>query len=89
MPVCPIEGCGKPFKNDKALNAHVKRCRAIPAALTSITEDIQDLEDSRRSAKRRRIVSPEPIPVEPEPEEPGDIDMEVFFDARMSELTTV
>ena len=77
MLACPIEGCGRPFRSDKALNAHVKQRHSTPAALTLIAEDIQNIEEDRRSAKRRRILPPEPTPVEPEPEEPRDIDLEV------------
>lgn len=89
MSTCPIEGCGRLFKNDKALNAHVNQCQAMPAALISIAKDVQNLEDDSRSAKRRRIIPPEPVPVDPEPEEPRSVDPEVCFGVHTSKLAVI
>lgn len=78
MLTCPIEGCGKKFKHDKALNAHVRRCTAFSTALTSIAEDVQRLEEDSQPAKRRRTSFSKSVPVFLEPEGSADVNIEVF-----------
>ena len=78
MLTCPAEGCSFTAKSDRALTAHLRKCKkAGITGLASIAEDIERHEADHREAKRRRISFPERLDVVPEVEEPVDADFEV------------
>ncbi|KAF9642395.1 hypothetical protein BDM02DRAFT_3133118 [Thelephora ganbajun] len=76
MLVCPAEGCKFTTKSNRALTAHVVRCKRAAIELTLITEDARQHKADCREAKRCRISSVEHLEVIPEVEEPMDIDPE-------------
>ena len=78
MLTCPAEGCRFTAKSDRALTAHLRKCKkAGIAGLASIAEDVERYEADHREAKRRRISLSERLDVVPEVEEPMDADFEV------------
>ena len=74
---CPAEGCKFTAKSDRALTAHVHKCKKAATVLVSIADEVEQREADHRQAKRRRVLSPERLEDVPEVEEPMEVDPEV------------